>query len=106
MPTKIYGASDDLIEFEGDIHGEVGACGAGDDEDPGVLIVINDGTVLTAKYGKPAGGIWALGLVTAGPLFDHIDLCVSEEAELYSDIAYLRDGAKTAFAASKWERVK
>lgn len=41
MTTKIYGTSDDLIEFEGDIYDEIGAYEA---QDKGILL--SDGTVL------------------------------------------------------------
>lgn len=44
MTTKIYGTSDDLIEFEGDIYDEIGAYKA---QDKGILL--SDGTVLAAS---------------------------------------------------------
>lgn len=104
MTTKIYGRSDDLIEFEGDIHGEVGFIG--DEDKPGCLLIFTDGTLLEVKYGKPQGGIWAIVVVNAGPLFERVDICTDDEATPYSDVAHLKDGAKLAFAASSWERVK
>lgn len=102
MTTRIYGCSDDLIEFEGDITGEVGAYGT---KEKPVLLVVDDGTILRAAYGKPAGGVWHLELVRAGWLFDRIEVCTSE-ADSYSNVAYLRDGAKLAFACKQWERVQ
>lgn len=47
MATKIYGTSDDLIEFEGDIYDEIGAYKA---QDKGILL--SDGTVLECSYHK------------------------------------------------------
>jgi len=103
VTTKIYGRSDDLIEFEGDVEGEVGVFL---EDDEAALVIFTDGTILEVKYGKPQGGIWAITTVHKGPLFDRIETCEEETDEGYSDIAYLRDGAKLAFAATKWERVK
>lgn len=51
MATKVYGASDDLIEFDGDLRGEVGCYGT-DEKEHGVLVVFSDGTLLDIQYGK------------------------------------------------------
>lgn len=103
MTTKVYGSSDDLIEFEGDIHGEVGFFS----EEEGCLLVFDDGTALVAQYGKPGGlAIWSITVLVKGPLFDRIDVCETETEDNYSDVAVLKDGAKLAFAAQRWERVK
>ena len=105
MPTRIYGASDDLIEFEGDVIGEVGGF-ARDDDEQGVLIVCSDGTILETKYGKGGMGIWEIKLLSKGSLFLRIEFCLDEDAEIYSDQAFFADGLKWAYAAEKWERVK
>jgi hypothetical protein len=102
--TKVYGASDDLIEFEGDFRGE--AAHRSDDEDAGTLIVMSDGTIMEIKYGKGNEGIWALTLLRKGPLFDRIDPCVEETEAGYSDIAHFKDGIKWAYTAKKWEAVQ
>lgn len=106
MATKIYGASDDLIEFEGDVRGE--ACGMGMDKDEAMgLIVCSDGTTLGVVYGDGLGrGIWKLTLFTPGSLFDRIDVCTSEDADPYSDVAHLKTGLTGAYVAKKWERVR
>lgn len=104
--TKVYGASDDLIEFEGDIHGEVGAYGTDDEDSKGVLVMFNDGTILTAKYGKGGHAIWGFAVVKKGELFDGIDICEDEDAEPYSDVVKFKKGLKWAYAAREWERVK
>lgn len=106
MGTKIYGASDDLVEFDGDFSGEVGAYGT-DDREKGVLVVVSDGTILEVKYGKNDSGIWEVKLLKRGSLFDRIDPCTDEDAEVYSDVAYFNDGVKWAYAAKDdWEYVK
>lgn len=105
MSTRVYGASDDLIEFDGDVSGEVDYY-SGDCEDEGCLLVFSDGTLLAAAYGKPGhGAVWGLRLVQRGTLFDRIDECFDEDAKPYSDVAHFRDGLKFAFAAKSWERV-
>jgi hypothetical protein len=106
MATQIYGRSDDLIEFVGDVFGEVGCYRVARD-DQGVLVVCSDGTLLDVKYGKPGnGGVWAVSLVKRGGLLDRIDQCDDPDAELYSDVAHFRDGLKWAYAATGWEPVK
>ena len=105
MSTKIYGRSDDLIEFDGDVHGEVGCYGT-DDREQGVLVVCSDGTLLEVKYGKDDKGIWEVRCVEKGTLFTYIDPCTDEDAKLYSDVAHFNDGLKWAYAAKdSWSRV-
>lgn len=104
--TKIYGASDDLIEFEGDIHGEVGCYGT-DETERGVLVFLSDGTALEVKYGKLDEGIWGVRLLIKGTLFDRIEECTDATADPYSDIAFFKDGLKKAYAATgEWEKVQ
>lgn len=108
MATKVYGASDDLIEFEGELSGEVGCYGNGDDDDAlGVLVAFSDGTILAVRYGKPGlGGVWAITALRSGGLFVRIDLCSSEDADPYSDIAHFRDGKLKAWAGITAEQVR
>jgi hypothetical protein len=106
VTTRIYGCSDDLIEFDGDISGEVGSYGTDDDE-KGVLLIFSDGTLLEAKYGKNGEAIWEIKAVKGGALLDRIDQCTDADADPYSDVAYFRSGLTWAFAAKgNWERVK
>lgn len=105
MATKIYGASDDLIEFEGDVIGEVGCYGTDDDEH-GVLVICSDGTLLEVKYGKADAGIWEVKLVKKGKLFSGIEQCDDSDDDPHSDVATFKAGLKWAYAAKEWERVK
>ena len=105
MTTKVYGASDDLVEFEGDIYGEVDAFGT-DDRDKGVLVFFSDGTILEAKYGKMEMAIWELKVRCTGNLFKEVIPCMDEDAKPHSDVANFRDGLKWAYAAKEWEKVK
>ena len=101
MATKVYGASDDLIEFEGDVEGEVGHY-----SERACKVTMSDGTELLVKYGKPEphGGVWWIRLKSAGPLFERIDECFDEDAKPYSDVAWFKDGLTGARA--KGQRVR
>ena len=104
MATKIYGASDDLLEFDGDVDGEANAC-LSDWGDHGVLVVCSDGTILEARYGKGDAAMWGIAILQKGSLLDHIQPSTDENTEKYSDVAFFRDGLRWAYAARKWERV-
>ena len=109
MTTRIYGTSDDLIEFDGDAYGEVGY-NAPYGEDPGCLLICSDGTLLRAKYGKPSGGgIWEISLLHKGSLFERISACEEEDDEddpfPNSDVVRFSDGLRWAYAAKEWEKV-
>lgn len=103
--TTVYGASDDLIEFEGGVSGEVGCYGT-DDRKHGVLLVFSDGTILEAKYGKSDMDVWGIQIINQGQLLDGVKPCNSEDDDPYSDVATFRPGLTWAYAANKWERVK
>lgn len=105
MATKIYGTSDDLIEFDGDVYGEVTRFGT-DEQRRGVLVILSDGTLLEVKYGKNGDALWEVKLIKPGSLFSHIEPCFEETYAGYSDIAYFKDGLKWAYAAMEWEKVK
>lgn len=103
MSTEIYGISDDLIELEGDVRGEVGYYS---DDEKGALIICSDMTLLEVKYGKDGKAIWGVRLVEKGSLFKRIDQCTDEDADMYSDVAHFKDGLKWAYVATGyWERV-
>lgn len=104
MATRVYGCSDDLIEVDGDVRGEVGYYDSS--EESSCMLVMSDGTLLRVWYGKPSGGIWNVQLVHAGALFDRIEQCTDDDATPYSDVAYFRDGMKWAYAAKEWEKVQ
>ena len=106
MTTKIYGTSDDLIEIEGDVDGEVGCYGAQEEGQPGVLLICSDGTLLTVKYGRGGLGVWDLTVIQEGALYSSTDICNDEDAQPYSDVVHFRDGLKWVIQAMDWKRVK
>jgi len=104
MATKVSGASDDLIEVDGDICGEVGFfCGTHAEV---CLLFFSDGTILAVSYGKLVQGIWEVKLIAKGSQFIRIEPCMDADADPYSDVAEFADGLKWAYAATQWERVK
>jgi len=100
MSTQIYGASDDLIEIQGDLSEEFSG-----GEKP-CLLIFSDGTVLTIKYGKEHLAVWAITLVTQGKLFSKISHCTDEDAERYSDTAHLQDGLEWVYFVREWKYAK
>lgn len=106
MSTKIYGCSDDLVEFEGDVYGEVGCYGT-DDREQGVLLICDDNTLLEVKYGKAQQAIWEIKLLKKGDLFEAIEPCLDEDDDPYSDIATFKDGLKWIYAVTgNWDKVQ
>lgn len=108
MGTRVYGASDDLLEFEGDLSGEVGCYGTDNDEDLGVLVAFSDGTVLSARYGKNGLALWGLSVFRKGDMFLRVDLCddADEDADVYSDVVHFKDGKLKAWAGKNAEVVR
>lgn len=83
--TVIYGASDDLIEGEGELRGELNCY-----DTDGVLMIFSDGTVLKIEYGN--SGVWKITLVKQGPLFIQIVTTDDPDDEVYSDVAVFGHG--------------
>lgn len=93
--TTVYGASDDLIEFEGDIYEEIAGS-----EDP-TFLMFGDGTILKIWYGKDIFAIWSINVINKGSLFDKIEYCNDENADIYSDIVTFKDGLKSVYSAKE-----
>jgi hypothetical protein len=96
MATKAYGQSDDLLEVEGDVLGEVGCYGS-DEGKPNAALIFDDGTI--AEWMYDTGGIWRCKVLSKGKLFDRVDVCDGSDADNYSDVLYLRDGIKRAWSS-------
>lgn len=105
MTTRIYGTSDDLVEIDGDIRGEIDCFGT-DDRNYGILLACSDGTILEVKYGKHGQGIWEIIAHTRGELLTNIQSCDNEDDEIYSDQAFFKDGLKWIYTATEWDKIK
>lgn len=102
MATRIYGASDNLVEVEGDVCGEVSDFS----EEDGVVIVVDDGTIARVRYSIRIPGVWSIDVLRKGTLFDRLDICTDEDEVPYSDQLFLRDGAKAAWYAWSFRPVE
>jgi hypothetical protein len=80
---NVYGASDDLIEIEGDISEEFNLV----DDDKGDLLAFSDGTVLRIAYTNP--GIWRITPVVRGTATLSIDAAMEDDDVNYTDKATL-----------------
>jgi hypothetical protein len=84
---QVFGASDDLMEFRGDVYEEFNWYL---DSEEHRYLSFSDGTVLKAWYDED--GIWKLQLMFKGNLFINIEqFPVSEDK---NDIANFSDGIK------------
>lgn len=102
--TKVYGRSDDIITFKGDINGEVGAYDTRAGE--GVMLIFSDSTILDIYYEKGDLAIWGITIIKKGDLFDSLEPCTDEDAEIHSDVATFKPGLKWCYAGRDWEKVK
>lgn len=103
--TKIYGASDDLIEFEGDIYGEIGCYGSSQN-DP-IKVKVSDGTEFDIFYSD--SGLWKINVTKKGSNFDLVTEAIDPDSDNYSDELFLTPGDLTAKYKTKestWKRLK
>jgi len=97
--TLVYGASDDLLEFEGEFRGESGAGG-----DESVLGLLSDGTLFTVRYTEH--GVWKIEVVNRGPLFGRLEpVALDETLDPYSDVLVMKRGVRWAYVCRQFERV-
>lgn len=100
MTTKIYGASDDLIEIEGFTNDEINCY----DHKKPIKITCSDGTIATIFY----DGKWTIKIKKVGTNFLRLIDSVGDDneheapysfASSYSDILILADGIE-------WVKIK
>jgi len=96
---KIYGASDDLIEIEGDIREEFYLKS---DED-GDFLAFSDGTILHIQYTNE--GLWRITPIFKGKAkYKKEYEAVSGDDEEYSDIVVLEEDIKWILHGSEWAK--
>jgi len=100
--TEVYGASDDLIEFDGEYSGEHGCYDSSEDEP--VAVFLSDGTVLAIHYDD--SGVWKISVRERGTLFDGLRIETDPDAARYSDTAVFRSGIKWAYALQSSDGLK
>lgn len=79
MKLTIYGASDDLIEIEGDLRDEFGYYS----DDP-AEIKFSDGTVATIAYGDEVKALWSINVHERGTASFVLTKATNEKTD-YSD---------------------
>jgi hypothetical protein len=95
---KIYGASDDLIEVEGDIREEFNP-----QSDGPSLLALSDGTLLQIQYGAGNKAFWRIQpLIYGSARYSKIE--ATDEDENYSDVVTLEGEIKWAVCGDQWSR--
>lgn len=98
MSITVYGASDDLIEIDGDIYEEFGHYSSSDDGEP-ALLAFSDGTVLRVVHDHE--GIWRItpvvqGSATLTHVFGQDDREHTDKATLDGDVRWVVYGSQMA----------
>ncbi|MEI6286206.1 MAG: hypothetical protein WCP79_06855 [Bacillota bacterium] len=84
---KIYGVSDDLIEFRGHYNDEISIY------DKPLQIEFSDGTIIEIEYAPgDVGAIWKIKIICEGDGIESFVECTDENAQIYSDILTMCDG--------------
>lgn len=80
--TKVYGASDDLVEIEGSRYPEkeIGCY------DANVRLWFSDGAVILVGYPKKGLAVWWVKVEEKGTAAYTLIVCEDEESDLYSDV--------------------
>jgi hypothetical protein len=92
VSITVYGASDDLIEVDGDISEEFYYAGLGKGGDyGGDLIAFSDGTILRVRI--DASGVWRITPVVQGSATTTIDVAPEDDEVDYSDRATVSGAA-------------
>ena len=99
--TKVYGASDDLVEIEGSAYkeDEIG-CYEHD-----VRIRFLDGTVIRVGYPKDGLAVWWIEVEKQGTAEQKLTICEDEDARIYSDVFEIDSEIKShSVIKQKYER--
>lgn len=95
--TVVTGASDDLIEIEGELEEEFNAYDCTDG-----IIAFSDGTLLNVNYDK--NGIWRFEPVYKGELFEKtIQGSISDDT---NDKVYFKEGLRWCIFCNKMQIIK
>jgi len=90
--TVVTGASDDLIEINGELCEEFDACDLNDGK-----LAFSDGTLLGAEY--DSDGIWRFKVIFKGPCFDHkVEGCMNEDDGTNDEVHFKEGLAWAVFA--------
>lgn len=90
---KIYGANDDLIEFEGDVSEEAYA------REEGNVVALSNGLVFRIVYS--AQGVWRITPVNVGPSYK-IEYGEEDNDDNYSDVVTIHDHIKWVVVGTEY----
>lgn len=94
---KIYGASDDLIEVEGDISAEFTAAEGSN------VLGFSDGTLLQIQYGAGGNAFWRITpLIYGGAKYSKTE--ATDEDDNYSDVVTLNGDIRWITCGDDWAR--
>lgn len=100
MGVTVYGASDDLIEIEGDVREEFSALS--DDGDDGGLLAFSNGVVLDVRY---RNGVWRIAPIV-GASRVNITFAPEDDDDDYSDKAEVVEDVKWVVFGSAFIKAK
>lgn len=92
--TTVTGASDDLIEIDGDISEEFNSYDCNDGR-----MALSDGTLLKVEYDED--GLWRFKVLHKGNLYDHKD--EGSVGEDTNDVVHFKEGIKWAAFSDKMQ---
>lgn len=99
MFLTVFGASDDLIEVEGDIREEFNALS----DDRANYLAFSDGTLLSIDYTR--AGIWRIAPIALGTAEVTITQAVDDgDDDKYSDVASISGDIKWVARAGEYAR--
>lgn len=96
MPVTVYGASDDLIELEGDIREEFTLR----DEDEGDLIAFSNGVLLRVAFTND--GLWKIHQIGGDRDRVVIEPATGPDDDAYSDRATVAGSVTWVVQGSAW----
>jgi hypothetical protein len=96
--VTLYGASDDLVELEGDISEEFNPRAERS------AVLFSDGTALTIEYTE--AGVWRIAPLAKGAATLSIEQAPADDDDNYSDRATLIGDIRWALFADGFEFVK
>ena len=97
---RIYGASDDLIEVEGDISEEFNHYASGDKDEP-TYLGFSDGTILRVLFDRDS--IWRFTpLIVGKARLVHTVCTIDDPDDAYSDQVHLFDDGLPADQKIRW----
>lgn len=96
MSLKVYGASDDLIEVEGDIREEFTA------STDASIISVSDGTLLSIFYSD--AGVWHIDTLWVGSHLSRIEPAGDSNSDNYSDVALFEGNIDWVAMGEAWAK--